>query len=255
MLRRRNLLIGAGLAVLAGALSLGYSAVTEQSHAAREAREPVVVVDRKLPAYQRLERSVVRLERVPKGSVLPGAYRSLDEVVGRVTIVPLWPGDQVIAGRTADPGAPEGLLAELAAGERGFAVPVDAETAGAVHPGDSVDVVAVTPSTDGFSQVSRLVPGVRVLKVGGGGGTSGSSEPWVMLAVSPAQAQALALAVETGRLRLVLRGAADRWNPVGEPPVAHWIAAPSKETGRPSGKLIVKPVEVIRGVEREPQGS
>jgi pilus assembly protein CpaB len=254
LLRRRNLVIGAAVATLAGAASLGYSTFVERSLAARESRETVVVVRRKLGAQQRLEPALLKLAQVPADCVLPGAYRSLAEAAGRVTKVTLWPGDQVIAGRTAGADEPEGLRARLVPGERGFTVPVEAETAGAVHPGDVVDVVAVTPSPDGFSQESRLVPGVRVLKVGRSGEASGSLEPWAMLAVSPVQAQTLALAAETGRLRLMLRGAADQTVASKEPVSLRPAAGSRLAAGPPSRKATVRPVEVIRGVEREPEG-
>ncbi|MDI6870292.1 MAG: Flp pilus assembly protein CpaB [Bacillota bacterium] len=252
MLRRRNLLIGSLLAILAGTFSFGYLTHAERSLAAREARETVVVVRQRIPALRRLDRSLVHLQAIPKTNILPGAYRSLDEVVGRVTTVALWPGDQVIAGRTVSAEEPEALTARLNPGERGLSVPVEAETAKAVHPGAYVDVVAIAPSSDGLSQVSRLVPAVRVLKVCGDEQAAGGLDPWVMLAVSPVQAQALALAAETGKLRLVLRAAAERpdQSAPAEPALHRPSAQPIEVVRQP--KKSAKAVEVIKGVERDP---
>ncbi|HHW15121.1 MAG TPA: Flp pilus assembly protein CpaB [Firmicutes bacterium] len=247
MFRRRNLMIGVSLAVLGGFLSLGHAMWTEKAAAGREARETVVVVRSSVPAQRVLEQSLLQLRRIPKGTVLPGAYRSVEEAAGRVTLVPLWPGDQVIAGRTADPGELEALTAGLSPGERGVTVSVEAGTAKALHAGELVDVVAVTPSSDGLSRVTRVVPGVKVLKVMEG---DDGLDAWAMLAVSPTQAQTLALAEETGKLRLALRGGADpEVVPARPSPPSPSAAGSSPGSVRPARSP--KTVEVIRGVERE----
>lgn len=250
MLRRRNLLMGVMLSVLAGAASMSYAAVVRQAALRTRRGVKVAVVTQKVPARRRLEGKVLRLEEVPEAHVLPGAYRSLAEAEGRVTTVTLWPGDQVIAGRTSDPKTLDALTAGLGAGERGVIVSVTAETAAALHPEDRVDVVAVRTSTDEPDAATRVISGVRVLKIGGGGGPgSGAADlagdPWVMLAVSPAQAEALAVAEETGWVRLVLRGGQEE-HP--SPKVMRAVSRPVSHSQIRSGSS----VEVIRGVEREP---
>lgn len=249
MLRRRNLLSGVVLAVLAGAASLGYSSTVRQAAVRTYRGVNVVVVTQKISARRRLEAKVLRLQEVPRASVLPGAYRSLEKAEGRVATVTLWPGDQVISGRTADPKTLEALTAGLGPGERGVIVSVPAETAAALHPEDQVDVISVRTSVEQAGAETRLISGVRVLKVSGQGGSGAVSgtvgyDPWVMLAVTPAQAQALAVAEETGRVRLVLRGGQEDYPP----------PKPMRAVARPVSRPEVRGrglVEVIRGVERE----
>lgn len=240
-------MLGVGLAVLGGLLSLGHAVHTEKVVAGREAREMVVVVRENVPAQRVLERSRLELRKIPEGTILPGAYRTLEEAAGRVTLVPLWPGDQVIAGRTADPTELEALTANLGPDERGVMVSVEAGTVKALHAGELVDVVAVTPSSDGLTRVTRVVPGVKVLKVMEG---SDGLEAWAMLAVSPSQAQTLALAEETGRLRLALRSGVEREvKPTAAPsPPRPGPASGFRATGAAGPP---RTVEVIRGVERE----
>jgi Flp pilus assembly protein CpaB len=203
---------------------------------------------------------MLNLRPTPRRWVVAGALRSLEAAQGRYTAVPLWAGEQVLLAHLGPPDDPAALPNGLSPAERGAVVSVEAGTAKAVRPGDCVDVVAVTPSGDGLSQVSRLVPGVRVLKVSGREEAVGGLDPWVMLAVSPSQAQTLALAEETGKVRLVLRGGPDPSRPSDREGLAsERRPARTPATGlageqRPGGtRPQVTVVEVIRGVEREAQ--
>lgn len=252
MLKRRNLVIGGALALLAGAVSLGHSWLTERDLADQTATVQVVVTRGQIPARRRLEGPLLQLQAVPKAQALPGVFHAVERAAGRLTTVTLLPGEQVVAARTVRADDPAGLAAALAAGERGAVVTVEPGTAKTVRPGDSVDAVAVVPSEDGLSQTSRLISEVRVLKVGPAG-DSALGQPWVMLAVTPAQAQTLALAEETGKVRLVLRSGAEGRSRSPSPPSK---AAPSPRSGtQPVSSRPTRLVEVIRGVERETQAN
>lgn len=260
MLRRRNLVIGVMLAFLAAAASVGHSWVIERAAAEGAELVPVVVAGKAITARAKLDRSMLLVRRVPRRWVVAGALNSLDSAAGRTTSVPLWAGEQVLAAHLAQSSDSAAEPGSLAPGERGAVVSVEPGTVKVVRPGDCVDVVAVSPSEDGLSQTSRLVSGLRVLRVSGRGEIDGGmGDPWVMLAVSPAQAQALALAEETGKVRLVLRSDADPPSYRGASVGAHVNTVASRSSLKSPGESHLggpRPqvtVEVIRGVERETQ--
>lgn len=65
----------------------------------------VVVAKRSLPAQATLSPDNVELRNVPSDSVQPNAVMSLGEVTGKVLVVPIAAGEQVLTHRLAAPGA------------------------------------------------------------------------------------------------------------------------------------------------------
>jgi Flp pilus assembly protein CpaB len=160
MLRRRNLLIGLGLSVAAGAASLGYSVTLE-----REVLADAVVTTQAVPAGRRLDESMLQFRQIPRRTTLSGVCTRLADATGRITLNPLVAGEQVLASRLARPREPgEGVIG-LVPGERGVVVAVESETLQALRLGEYVDVVAVGLSgIEG--QSTRLVAGVLGLPLG-----------------------------------------------------------------------------------------
>ncbi|HEX7127631.1 MAG TPA: Flp pilus assembly protein CpaB, partial [Thermodesulfobacteriota bacterium] len=117
--------------------------------------------------------------------------------------------------------------------------------AGVVEPGDLVDVVLVWRDGGGEGRAATLLESVGVLAVGDrrrpGGAPNESST--AVLETSPREAEALLVAMDQGRLALVLRAAGDRTprpdrRPVTLPPLLPGFRAPAV---RGPG------VEIIRG--------
>ncbi len=137
---------------------------------------------------------------VPAGVLRPGA-----SVLGRAVALPVRRGEALTDVRLV--GA--SLLA--AVGERGLVgAPVriaDAAAVALLSPGDRVDVLG---STDTATQARVVASDVVVVTVPGGG-PDDRADPLeggalVVLATTPATAQALAHAATTARLSVVLRG-------------------------------------------------
>lgn len=195
---RRRLVAAAlvGLAVLAGI------------SAARPHPQPgaaVWVAARDLPGGQPLATTDLTLRRFPLDDVPSGALRSADRVVGRLLAAPMRQGEPMTDVRLLDPA----LLAAL--GRPGLvAVPVrladGAAAAALVHAGDAVDILAssdadgrpVTAPRNVASAVTVLsVPAASDASTDDGGGL-------LIVAVTPAQAQALAQAAIGSRLSVTL---------------------------------------------------
>jgi len=145
------------------------------------------------------------LTRIPLTLVPAGALQAGSTVVGRMLAAPVRRGEPLTDVRLLGPS----LLAALGrAGQ--VAVPVrladGAAAAALARPGEVVDVLAVGSLDDSTAADPTVVAAaVTVLTVPGRDGAAGSDAGLVVVAVTPAQASALAVATTRSRLSLVLR--------------------------------------------------
>lgn len=138
----------------------------------------------------------VRLRRLPAALVPPGRLAP-DRGVGRVALVPLLPGEVLLAAKVAPDGR-TGVAALLPEGRRALAVP-----AGPGIPplavGDRVDVLATYPpetaAAAGVEPTFAVATAALVLA---------TSEDSVTVAVLPDEAPRLAFALTTGAITLAL---------------------------------------------------
>lgn len=176
---------------------------------------------------QPIRREQVVLVDVPKTQALTTSLHSLTDVLGRTAIAPITGGTFVTAmavSQVSNAGnVPQGF--------RAVSVSVDSVggIAGSVMPGSTVDVMVTataTPTATGAgagtpqSVTKTVLQRVRVLEVARPGTNSqGNAAPvsaantggnsLVTLAVTPQQAEVLALAQQMGRFHLALRGYGD----------------------------------------------
>jgi len=148
----------------------------------------------------------VVLTRIPLTLLPVGALQSGSTVVGRLLAAPVRRGEPLTDVRLLGPS----LLAAL--GRPGqVAVPVrladGAAAAALARPGEVVDVLAVGSLDDSTvgADPTVVAAAVTVLTVPGRDGPAGSDAGLVVVAVTPAQASALAAAATRSRLSLVLR--------------------------------------------------
>ncbi len=145
---------------------------------------------------------------------------AVEELVGAVVRRALPAGVPLVRDDVVRPGERGFLAAVLRPGHVGLTVPVDdafAE-AGVVYPGDRVDVLLTQAVKDGGgaeAAVETLVRDVRVVAIGGrlrpaGAGDGGlpRQRRTATLELAPRDAQRLALAMDLGRVVLVLRALA-----------------------------------------------
>jgi len=206
-----------------------------------------------------LKTEVWHQPRPPRGS-----FGNVREVVGRVTVSSLAPGELVLNDKLAPKGTIAGITALLSPDKRAMTVRVDEASgvAGFLVPGDRVDVVVIMDKgIYGKDPISKIL--FQNLKVLGTGqkmearpGDKPHVVPTVTLEVSPAQGERLALATQTGRISLVLRRRGDR-KQVATPGVdiAQLVGNPlatSESAKKASLPPARRTVEVIRGTQRQP---
>lgn len=207
-LRRHRRLIAAGLAaaaVLVAARSL---------QPAPAATEPVLVASHDIAPGALIGPDDVSVARWPVGLAPPDVLRDPAALPGRPVATRLTSGEPVLPARFVSPA----LVA--AYGDGLVATPVrlaDAGAAALLREGDLVDVLAAAPTAAGDPAAvpARVVAAaVRVVLAGApraepgdvlGGGIVASDGSLVVLATTPAAAEAIAGAAATSRLSVVLR--------------------------------------------------
>ncbi|MGQ9687875.1 MAG: Flp pilus assembly protein CpaB [Desulfobaccales bacterium] len=178
---------------------------------------PVVVAVKEVPAAVALSGDQVKVREWPADSPLPGKFSRLEDVEGRVTAVPLSPGEPILEAKLAPKGVIPGLTALLSPDKRAMTVKVDEASgvAGFLNPDNRVDVVVTVDKGD-FNKdpISKVVlQNIRVLGTGQRIekklGEKPQVVPTVTLEVSPEEGVRLALAVQEGKIFLILRNQQD----------------------------------------------
>lgn len=208
--------------------------------------EPVVVVVRDVPAYQRLEADDVVVDHLVRKP--PYAYSRLDEVVGQVPQTSLLTGEILSKGHL-DPGSEIARL--LKPGERGVAIPIDEVIGGGgfVQPGDSVDVLMFVQGESRAAASSQVV--MRAMRVVGMGSrvlspegqapaTDGKQQAMAqartaVIAVTESEATRLLLASSIGVLRLAIRPAVETLQGCDAAEQGPCLAAQSLRPGKTDG--------------------
>jgi len=154
---------------------------------------------------------------VPAEGVSSAVLTDSKTLVGRVLISPVTKGTPMQETLLAAAGSDSGIIGMIPEGKRAVAIDVNESSgvAGLIVPGAHVDVIATLRQTEG-EMARTIVENVKVQAVNrrmGRMNDDPKAEPQpvktVTLIVDPRDAEAIELAGNNGRLRLVLRGTAD----------------------------------------------
>jgi pilus assembly protein CpaB len=177
---------------------------------------PVVVAADDIPVGARVEAHDVRVIALPQPAVPPGAFSGTSQVLGRGAILPVSKGDFILPNKLAPVNAGAGLPSMIPQGMRAVSVRVNdvVSVAGFVQPGTHVDVLATGNEGSGNErQTITVLENVLVLAVGKSLDRNASADaqtaPVITLAVSPDDAQKVALVSQEGRIQLSLRNPVD----------------------------------------------
>ncbi|HLX86254.1 MAG TPA: Flp pilus assembly protein CpaB [Terriglobales bacterium] len=220
MNRSRLLMIG-GLALAIGLLASFTVYNRLRMFAAAGANDrgvPVVVAANDIQVGAKLTSRDVRVITLPQSAIPPGAYSSTAKILNppRGVILPISQGDFVLPTKLAAENAGAGLPSMIPQGMRAVSVRVNdvVSVAGFVQPGTHVDVLATgNEATGNDRQTMTVLENVLVLAVGKSLDRNASADaqtaPVITLAVSPDDAQKLALVSQEGRIQLSLRNPVD----------------------------------------------
>ena len=189
----------AALAIVTGtvvrAAMLRSSALLDELGPMREVAVVVAPVD----AGEVVDGEDLALARRPSTMMPDGAVVDLDDVdapSGRVALVPLVPGEVLVASKLAPAGL-RGAAALLPDGMRALAVPAGPAGRPPVSVGDHVDVLVTLGAGDGSTVVVAEAAVVVALD---------DESDAVTVAVSPDDAPAVASAITAGTVTLALSG-------------------------------------------------
>jgi pilus assembly protein CpaB len=179
---------------------------------------PVLVVEQEVPAGTAVADlgDKVSTEQVPQRLVATGALRDLSAVDGLTTTVDLLPGEQVMAGRFADPTVQAAGEVVAPAGTQQVSVTLEPQRAvgGVLAAGDQVGVYVTSAGVDVSAPAATdlVVGDVLVVRVSSGtDGTdlagTGSTET-VTLALTQADAERVITGAATGNVWLSLQQSA-----------------------------------------------
>jgi len=181
---------------------------------AEEEMQDVVVAARDLKVEETIKPELVKIIRMTKSAVPPGAFSVTKDVEERWVTISLLENEPVVEKKLAAKGSPPGLVGRIPPGMRAVAIEVNEQTgvSGFVLPDHRVDIIQVTPGKNGLSEAETVLQDVLVLA---SGQTLTRPEDksiqarTVTLAVTPEQGDALAEAKARGSLSLSLRGLND----------------------------------------------
>lgn len=221
-MRNKRLILALTGAVICGLL--GVLLVTQYLASVQNFQKDlgnVVVAKAEIPVGAKITADQLALAPIPNGSAPEGAYRTLDQVAGRVAVIPIGVREPITNNKLAPEGEGAGLGVLIPEGYRAMTVKVDeiVGVSGFVQPGSFVDVVAViVPLGANAAQgpISKIV--LQNIKVLASGARMDSPENErepnnvgaVTLLVTPEQAEKLVLATGEGRLQLVMRNYTDQ---------------------------------------------
>lgn len=198
---------------------------------------PVLIASRDLYRGEKVEADDVKVLMIAKeGIVIKDIYAKTEQALGQVVRQDLYAGEWLFAKKFTDKiddknvEQVEGVGALIEPGMRAMRIPVSPESGllGILKPGDHVDVASVFNSANGKRQISRVIlQNIEVLSIGQESRFKPKSEvdeieqsgtkrdetavkrSMVALHLNLQQAEKLALAMNVGKLNLLLRNEAD----------------------------------------------
>jgi pilus assembly protein CpaB len=184
---------------------------------AAQDEKPLVVAVQVLPVGHVIKPESVKLIHMPASLLPKGGFSRTEEVLERAVISPIQPDEPVVEARVAPRGSGLGVSPLIPAGMRAVSVRVNdvVGVAGFVLPGMRVDVL-VTGRPPGREDTftTTVLQNINVLSAGQTLQVEANKQsittPVVTLLVSPAQAEALALANNEGKIQLILRNSSDQ---------------------------------------------
>lgn len=177
----------------------------------------VVVAAKALDVGTTVKAEDIKLVKIPASAFPKGGFSKPEDVVDRPVTASILLEEPVVDGRLAQRGSGVGLAPVIPVGMRAVTVRVNdvVGVAGFVLPGMRVDVLITGDPPGSGQRVTRTVlQNILVLSAGKTIQTDATGKPVdapsVTLQVTPAQAEVLTLAGNTGRIQLVLRNGSDQ---------------------------------------------
>lgn len=205
------------LALASGLMTSGllyaFLRTVPQTPAAAAPTEPMVVTATTVHESEPLAPDAIAVVQVPHRP--DGAFASASDLQGRLPLVDIPKGQPILSSHLAPEGTKPALWHRIPAGMRAVTVAIDevVGVGGFLKPGLHVDIVGVAQG-DGSWSTRMIAQDVPILATAQDDKPKTEDNgahvaPSATLLVSPQQAEAVSLATEQGKIRLVLRAPDD----------------------------------------------
>jgi pilus assembly protein CpaB len=214
-------LIFVGAWISAAVLTWFLYATTKAPHS--EKMVAIAAAARDMPAGTRLQKSDLKMVRVPEKDVPKSAILDQKLALDRPLLFPVGANEAIISNKVASAAGAEGLPALIEVGKRAVSVPItDASgVAGMIQPRAHVDVLFTKPGSMSEAVTTTILEDIVVLAMGrttevanssAAAAVSTAARPTTQAAtllVTPEQARKLELAKNQGKISLALRNPLD----------------------------------------------
>jgi pilus assembly protein CpaB len=269
---RRRLLVIVLCASLIGLVAsfLVYKVVSRVAGAKSDQFDHIVVAAAKIGLAESITRQHVKLVPWPKSAIPPGAIRTVEDAEGRVVRGSIAAGEPLIEAKLASQLAGKGGIMPMLVpeGQRGVTIKLDEamRESGFLLPDSRVDVLVSMPKGPGSNEkiAKVILQDVAVLAAGQTVEIKDNkpvTSTTVTMALTPQQAERLAVAQSDGKLMLVQRNLRDTdvvRTPGATP--SSLLTDAASEAPKPGAKAVVArsaplplpaiekyPVAVVRG--------
>jgi pilus assembly protein CpaB len=216
MAKKYNYVFYLALLVAFGATFGVYRILEATRRANQVVTRPVVVANRDINQGELLDDNAFRVEHWPEPLVPDSAFGDPTLIAGRVSGIPVFAGEVFVPGRLAPEGTAPGLEAKIPLGKRAVSMAVDDITgiAGHIQPGAKVDLLLTLDVGGTAQRQSRLfMPNMKILAMGEQVTRNERGEVIkthvATMEVTPAEGERLTMAMQQGRIGLMLRGYTD----------------------------------------------
>ena len=179
--------------------------------------QQVVVAAQNLKAGDPLNASSLKIVNWPASQPFVGSFTGLQELTGRVLLIPVRSGEPILSHDLVSPSSSTGIASKIPDGMRAVSVRATEEqgdVTGFVSPGSRIDIYVTYNSNADAGFVSSLVlQDVSVLANGekpAGTETKLRSDNIITLLVTPEEAAQLTVVSSFGKVTFALRNGTDK---------------------------------------------
>jgi pilus assembly protein CpaB len=216
--RRFAILVGLSLLWAALVSAIFYRVMARPAgRRTEQAEKPMVVAVQSLQFGVIIKPESIKVVRIPVNLFPKGGFSRSEEVLDRTVVSPIEPDEPVVEARIAPRGSGVGVSPLIPSGMRAISVRVNdvVGVSGFILPGMRVDVLVTgRPPGREDTATTTVLQNITVLSAGqtiqAAANKQAINTPVVTLLVTPAQAEALTLANNEGRIQLVLRNSSDQ---------------------------------------------
>lgn len=185
---------------------------------------PIFVAKEDIPLREFVTAQMLEIEEWPKSKVPSGAISKIEDIEGRQTVLKLYAGEPILNVKLLGKGDRIVFADGIPSGYRALPVKVDAVSGGAamIRPGDRVDVTVFIRANQnseilGETGIRTLLEDIKVFAVDGEveidaaeQDLRGVTTRTISLLLNPEETAKVQLAMELGKINLVMRGHGDK---------------------------------------------